>query len=86
MQINKQNHFVILSFLYVASSLISPWLCLSFAVAVSLSPQNPKSLYAMVMFACSEIGRSTKPTNPRATSIRKDGVMQVRTICPMYAV
>lgn len=38
------------------------------------------------MFACSEIGRSTKPTNPRATSIRKDGVMQVRTICPMYAV
>ncbi|KAK7333488.1 hypothetical protein VNO80_30262 [Phaseolus coccineus] len=55
------------------------WLCLSFAVAVSQIPHSPKSLYAMVMFACSEIGRSTKPRNPRASN-SKDGVMQVRTI------
>ncbi|RDY04444.1 hypothetical protein CR513_11860, partial [Mucuna pruriens] len=40
---NKQATLLI--FLLVASSLTSPWLCLSFAVAVSLSPQNPKSLY-----------------------------------------
>ncbi|ESW18489.1 hypothetical protein PHAVU_006G045500, partial [Phaseolus vulgaris] len=58
------------SFLWLQPSSISSWLCLSFAVAVSQIPHSPKSLYAMVMFACSEIGRSTRPRNPRASNSR----------------
>lgn len=73
------NQATLFSFLWLEAWSISPWLCLSFVVAASLSPQNPKSLYVMVMFVCSEIGRNTKPKNPRASN-SKDDVMKCKLI------
>jgi len=77
---NQATYLFFFSFLWLQYSSffhISSWLCLSSAVAVSHQiPHIPKSSYAMVMFACSETGRSIKPKDPRPSN-SEEGFMQL---------